>query len=159
MNDYISKPFKEKDLHQLLQHYLGPVESEPVPANDTTISRSPANKLINLDDLYALARGNQEFIQEMISIFLEQNPEDTKALQDAAKSANYQQLRSIAHRMKTSVGFMGMKSLLSPLSEIELLAEKNESIEVIRKKTDSLIEQCQEACKELNQELTKPSRV
>ena len=159
MNDYISKPFKEKDLHQLLQHYLGPVESEPVPANDTTISRSPANKLLNLDDLYALARGNQEFIQEMISIFLEQNPEDTKALQDAAKSANYQQLRSIAHRMKTSVGFMGMKSLLSPLSEIELLAEKNESIEVIRKKTDSLIEQCQEACKELNQELTKPSRV
>ena len=159
MNDYISKPFKEQELHQMLQHYLGPLESEPVNTHDTTESRSSTNKLLHLDDLYELARGNREFIQEMISIFLEQNPVDTKALQEAAKSANYQQLRSIAHRMKTSVGFMGMKTLLSPLNEIELLAEKNESMDEIRNKTEYLIELCQEACKELKQELTKPSRL
>ena len=156
MTDYISKPFKEHELYTILNLYLSrSANTNPSAKEVKTETGREQEVVVNLDDLYEMARGNQEFIREMISIFLEQNPEDIKALTLAGQQGDYNAIRAIAHGMKTSVGFMGMKPLLAPLNSIEGLAEKKESLSEIRQLIGTLALSCNKACEELKIEYNK----
>jgi signal transduction histidine kinase/CheY-like chemotaxis protein/HPt (histidine-containing phosphotransfer) domain-containing protein len=145
MNDYISKPFKEEELYQVLRKYLP--EDMQVPVENQ--KRAPAEKL-DLSDLYEMAKGNKTFMREMSEMFVAQNPGDMAELEKAIADDDYERISDVAHRMKTSVGFMGLKALMQPLNEIEQLGKEKKDPDAIRERLRPVKTTCARAVAELN---------
>ncbi|MES2678814.1 MAG: ATP-binding protein [Bacteroidota bacterium] len=134
MNDYISKPFKEHELHHIVSKYLEEAESPMNVENAKKLKHANHNAFKSTVDLTALkemSRGNNQFIREMIDLFLENTPGDLDAIGTAIATADFQTIQSISHRLKTSLGFMGLQHLLEPLSGIEEMSENKKELEKI----------------------------
>ncbi len=150
MDDYISKPFMEKDLYEIIAKHLQlKTKLIKFEGNEAIQKPTTEGKLVNTQDLIDLSRGNNQFIFEMIDIYTEQNPADLNEIAKAINEQNYGNIRMIAHRMKTSVGFMGIASLLQPLSDIEELAEKKQDLLSIQNKFSKLKTDCEASVVEL----------
>jgi signal transduction histidine kinase/DNA-binding NarL/FixJ family response regulator len=134
MNDYISKPFKEVDLHSIVSKYLEEIidPGTTVKGKVTQLTSSNGFKsTVDLRTLKEMSRGSNQFIREMIDLYLENTPGDLETIDQAIKTADYPTIRAISHRMKTSLGFMGLQHLLEPLSSMEDLSENNNDLEKI----------------------------
>lgn len=91
------------------------------------------DKVTNLEYLTELAKGDTAFIKEMITIFLTENPEEVKTLEQAIEENNYQNIKSISHHMKSTIPFVGIDVLIGKdLLDIEKLATENLGIENIK---------------------------
>jgi signal transduction histidine kinase/CheY-like chemotaxis protein len=103
MTDYISKPVRETELYAILQLYATPVT--PNEEDD---------KMVNLDYLRELSMGDTEFENTIIRQFIIQVPEELASLQEAIERHDPQQIKSIAHGMKSSVAYLGLNDRLHP---------------------------------------------
>ncbi len=153
MDDYLSKPFKEAELFNIVNAYLGNKETVAVVPDDKPIEQnatfSQNDKVIDAEHLYTLSRGNVSFIKDITSLFINQNPTEVSELEKAIFQKEYSAIRSISHKMKTSVGFMGITRLSVPLAKLEDLALNHGNIfeiETIFKEVKSV---CDKAIKEL----------
>ena len=131
MNDYISKPFKEIDLFNIINIYIGGKTSVINDNSPSKTEHESNNTLISKEHLNSLSRGNTSFIKEIVQLFLNQNPKELVDLEKAINEKNYSDIKSISHKMKTSVGFIGIQKLLPILSKIEELSQKTEEISQI----------------------------
>ncbi len=127
MTDYLSKPFEENQLLHVvakwLDHETSILNKEPVMEKVNT------ETLYDLSKLHEIAKGNHSFVDKMVNMFIEQGPASVKEIQDAWEEKDLEKVNKVAHRMKSSINNMGIGSLKSDISEIELLAEKNEPTE------------------------------
>jgi len=152
MNDYLPKPFREGELNRMLAAYLpaAPAEKNSSAANNLLDAMVGKTTVLDIAELKDLSRGNSKFICEMIEIFLEQNPADVAKLELAVAQGNFQETRALAHRMKTSVGFMALKPLIAPLNTMELLAENHKDLAQIKENFTKIKRDCEISVKELN---------
>ena len=65
-------------------------------------------KSYNLDELKIMADGDEEFLQEMLKTFIEELPEDIKAMNDAIENGNATLTYQIAHKMKPNLQIFGL---------------------------------------------------
>ncbi|MBI3520707.1 MAG: response regulator [Bacteroidetes bacterium] len=158
MDDYLSKPFKEVELFNMVNAYLGnKKESVVIPEtkSENAETRGPQPySVIRVEHLHTLSRGNLTFIKEIIRLFLDQNPTEAIELEKAIQQKDYTAIRSIAHKMKTSVGFIGIEQLLAPLNQLEDLAMREANISDIASIFKDVKAVCQRAVTELNALLT-----
>lgn len=106
MNGYISKPIKESELYQIIQQYT--------ENNEMTSQASDAKKIVCLDYLRELSMGDAEFEQAIMRQFVVQIPEELELLKEAIQVRNKQQIKSIAHGLKSSVAYVGLNDTLHP---------------------------------------------
>ena len=130
MNDYITKPFREFELYNIVKKYV--FQSNHVNKyDDKKISLSEkktTDKFINKTHLLDLSRGNKAFTIEIIELFLKQTPEQLDAIETAIIRNDYKVIQALSHKLKTSVGFMSVRSLLEKLTSMETMALQNEAI-------------------------------
>jgi signal transduction histidine kinase/DNA-binding response OmpR family regulator len=93
MNDYISKPIRESELHELILRF----------------SNKKAHKTLVIDREYLkeTTLGNPLFQKELATIFLTQTPIDLENISIALKNADLNNAAKVAHNMKSTVGYMG----------------------------------------------------
>jgi signal transduction histidine kinase/CheY-like chemotaxis protein len=126
MNDYISKPYKEIDLYNLINKYVFKTLNI-LPAKTETKSSISKKRTIDLSYLIQLSKGNKNFVLQMLEIFLEQTPKDLNQLALEINNENFDNASTIAHRMKTSINFMGLAEVLT--SSLEIIENtKNDSV-------------------------------
>lgn len=143
MNDYITKPYTEEKLYSVLSKFLPANPNLGSPTNELT---KPASRILieedqvlltkTLDDdqLYDLTmvrqigKGNPDFIGKMVSLFLDQLPNDIIKLREYANQNEWEALSKLAHRMKPSIEGMGIHSLKTIIRELETRSRNNESI-------------------------------
>lgn len=153
MNDYLAKPFREDELFDILARYLeagirsGNQDSENRGSNTETRQR------VDFKELHDMTGGNRQFLVEMIELFLEKNPRDLEELENALAQTDYEGIRAISHRMKTSVGFMGLKHLTAPLNEMETLADQKEKPDTIKRHFTTVKNDCAIAAEEFQHAL------
>jgi CheY-like chemotaxis protein/HPt (histidine-containing phosphotransfer) domain-containing protein len=139
MNDYLSKPFEEKQLLEIVSKWFGKPNSSVTQSEQKIIKVTP---LFNLSQIEDIARGNQQFILKMIGLFLELIPISIKEMKEAYKNADYVKIANVAHRIKPSIDNMGIISLKDKIKEIELFAVqygKSDKLEDLLKKVDSVM--------------------
>lgn len=165
MNDYISKPFKEAELYHIIFKYLGEkansiinIETERI-TDDKISEKIELTKnqtgVVDLNELYSIARGRNAFIKEIVDIFLAQTPIDLFEMENYLLTRDFVSIQALAHRMRTSVGFIGMRPLLAPLTKIEELATDKANIEQITQLFYPVKIDCLLAIIELKEVLTK----
>jgi CheY-like chemotaxis protein len=130
MNDYISKPFDSVNLINKIamqvkekSYYEMNVEEEKAEA-----STKPLEEVIDITSLSHSYDGDSELITEIITIILQESPDNQQELLSYSTQKDWQNLKKLSHRIKTSYGIVGAVELQEILVMIES-ACSGESIE------------------------------
>ncbi len=126
MNEYVSKPFDPDKLtakiYELmdirLETSVGQPESQKAPAGP---------KIVDLENLRVIAGGDEDFINDMISLFVTQTGDSVKNLKASLAEPDWDKIGKIAHKIVPTFQYMGMPKVSEELRRIEELAraEKN----------------------------------
>ena len=88
-------------------------------------------KYVNLDYLHELSGNDADFEKVMMEQFVQQIPEEVKALQAAIESNDLVNAKKIAHSLKSTVSYMGLAGELHPyLQDIEKAAQASDTSEI-----------------------------
>lgn len=122
MNDFITKPYDEQDFFRKIDHVLS---LHKFKLGNTTNDQNKeeemktTNKLYNLMQLEQMSRGNNSFVTKMISIFINQTKENIAIMENGIATSNFDEVKRIAHKIRPSIGQMGILSLKNEARNIE----------------------------------------
>jgi len=136
MNDYISKPFLPEELFQVLSKFQkseSGVKKEKVSNINSENPKEPVTKkgITDLSYLESISNNDKKFVREMISTFIESTPETVRLMEKELKAGNLPDLGLLAHKIKPSLTFMGIESMINTVKEIEILGKENKDPERI----------------------------
>ena len=128
MNEYLSKPFN----FPLLYKSIGKILQESTVASNAgrgeKEQKGKENGVNHLFDISELEEmGDDEYLFEIISIFLKSLPEELHKMLIAATSRNTGEVYTIAHKLKSSSGIFKAKGLMAVLINIEEYARQHRS--------------------------------
>jgi len=86
-------------------------------------------KIIDLAYLQEISNNDSNFIDELITMFLEQIPQYQESLNGLYNAKDWYNLGRMAHKAKSAVLMMGMKSLAEDLKNLEENAKQGKNID------------------------------
>lgn len=150
MNACVVKPFEKEALLAVIEEQLGLQAETPEEKNPSAPVSDETKKWVDLSYLESLSKGSEEFFQSMIDLYLVQNANDIARLREGIRAKNFETARLLAHKIKTSVVFMGLeKHLHARLAELEWLCVEHAPIESIT----ALFSQVEKICAAADAEL------
>jgi len=137
MNDYVSKPFTEKELIGTISDYIPSQVISEKNLNEKTNSTVTNNEL---DDFHTILfdlenSEGKEFVSAMMNVYLKRIPNDIKELENALEERNLVSLKQKAHLLAgslSSVSFIFGVSLARRL-EIATASQKTDEVERLSK--------------------------
>ncbi len=139
MTDYLAKPFDESRLFRVISRNL---ENNTINNNIMTVENS---KLYDLSMVQSVSGGDEGFIKKMVSLFIETVPQNVEDLKTATQSENWEQVGKTAHKLKSTIDSMGIKSIRQEIRAVEANARGKESLQDIPalvSNIDSVIREC-----------------
>ena len=157
MNDYLAKPFDEERLFQVIYRNLayystpvgtalataGPV-AEPVSLleassidnpfknNNNSNSMTPVNsRLYDLTMVQSVSGGDEGFIKKMVALFIETVPQNVQDMKKALNEGNWDQVGKTAHKLKSTIDSMGIKSIRQEIRTVEANAKQKEALQEV----------------------------
>lgn len=85
------------------------------------------NQYTDLEYLSKMASGDIAFVRELLTDYLEKEPNNFQLLAQAHEVMNFADIKYYAHKLRSSVQIVGAKKLLTKLEKIELLASQNDA--------------------------------
>jgi CheY-like chemotaxis protein len=124
MDDYLPKPIVEA---QLIETIL----SNSVNSRQENLSaiEPDHNKLYDLAMIRSVSGGDEVFIKKMILLFIETVPQNVQELVDATGRKNWEQVSKMAHKLKSTIDSMGIRSLHNQIRTVELQAKNGEHLD------------------------------
>ena len=143
MNDFLSKPFTRGDLFRIIR---ANIDSKLAPNANST-------KLTDLTFLNELADGNKEFIKKMLEIYVKQTPENIGSLETFAADNNYDGISSVAHKMRSSVPYVGLAEVEKLLEKLEFEAKQRINVNNYAHLVSEIKRMCEISITEVNEHL------
>ena len=97
---------------------------------------------IDMSYLSDIAGGSEEFMIEMIDIFIEQTPLYFEQLEEAVKSSDWKSVGDVAHKIKPTLAFMGIEEAKDIMAEIERKARTNDNVSEIPEMFTNIKSRC-----------------
>ncbi|MCJ7936265.1 MAG: PAS domain S-box protein [Chryseobacterium sp.] len=121
MNDYISKPFSEEMLLEVLYKYT----KHLIPSDgQNKVSEISADGLYDLSSIRALSRGDDEFIKKMLTIFITQTENAIGEAHSCLTSQNYHEIARLMHKIRPSIEGLGITSIVEDIKLLEAKAKE-----------------------------------
>lgn len=146
MNDFLTKPFKEKELFDVLQRVMSNNNSFGSRFQaSVNVSESASNNSAPLYDLSLvndLAEGNQDFIKSLVQIFIDTIPVNSKEMLAAIDKEEWEAAGKLAHKLKSTIDTMQIVSIKEDIRFVELNGKNKTNtneIAVVAKKVDAII--------------------
>lgn len=108
--------------------------------------------IYSLDKVQEMAEGDEEFIKSVISVFLEEVPQDLEHLEKALVAENYEQVYQLAHKIKPNVDLLGMEQTRAAALEIETLGKNEANMSEIQKVFPNLKKDINQVVSELKKD-------
>ncbi len=70
-----------------------------------------------------MAEGDEDFVLSVISVFLDEVPQDLEDLEKALGNKDYENVYKLAHKIKPNVDLLGMEQTRATALEIETLGK------------------------------------
>lgn len=121
MNSYITKPFDEDELLKIIYKNI------KMQNNSGTGNPETEKVLYDLTNIQALSRGNDEFIQKMLSIFISQTQQTIPMVEKAFEEKNYAEISRLIHRIKPSIEGVGIFSIKEIVKELEIKSKEQQT--------------------------------
>jgi HPt (histidine-containing phosphotransfer) domain-containing protein len=97
--------------------------------NTTTMSAD--SRLYDLTMVQSVSGGDEGFIKKMVALFIETVPQNVQDLKKALQEENWEQVGKTAHKLKSTIDSMGIKSIRREIREVEANAKQLESLQTI----------------------------
>ena len=149
MNDYLSKPYDFNVLLEKLYQNLNKNKENTIQSTELPTPEMITEKLINFKYLKDFAEGDDSFIKNMISIFLENTPETMAIILKSNKNDDIKTLKEEIHKLKSSISLLGISKASESIAIIENEIETNPLSEKRKEEVVYLNEICRLAIKEL----------
>jgi CheY-like chemotaxis protein/HPt (histidine-containing phosphotransfer) domain-containing protein len=149
MNGYLSKPFKEIELAEMIATSLFAV----VASERSIIKKEPSIKLFNLKELKSISNNNKEFMREMIALFIQESTDAIKKIKDAQTQSEYITIKKIIHKIKPSIQVMGILSITKQIKQIEETSDKNIDKNLFNQLTNTILTVLKEAIDQIKDEI------
>ena len=125
MNDCISKPLNVK----LLTQKINSIFRINDDASTSIIVEESGDKkkegsVVDLSIIKKISKNKPEKIIKYIDLYLKSVPLDLNEMIAEAKALNYKNVGSLAHKIKSAVGYMGVEKVIPDLTELEKLTKK-----------------------------------
>jgi HPt (histidine-containing phosphotransfer) domain-containing protein len=85
-----------------------------------------AENVINKEELMERVDGDYELLKELISIFIEELPQQLRDIEGAINNQDSDKLRKSAHRLKGAVGNLAAEEAYEIAAQMELLGSRGE---------------------------------
>jgi PAS domain S-box-containing protein len=132
MNDYLSKPFLEEDLINMISFWLGKKDAL-TPAEPKVALQPVSDKAYSLEKLQKIGNNDAVFLQRMLAIFEKETTTTIVAMKTAYEAGDYKKIGELAHRMKPSILNMCIDSFSNEVRELEILGDsENPDVTVIK---------------------------
>lgn len=125
MQDFITKPFEEKTFFEKLRLYLNQDELDITPELQN-IQSSTKSSLFSLHKLEELSRGNNEFIEKMLEMFLDLTPQQLDEIEKALHEKDRQKLSKTVHKIRPSLQNLAVDLIEKDLVWIETNAKETD---------------------------------
>jgi PAS domain S-box-containing protein len=149
MNDYLPKPFTPEDLFQKLFKDL---KIRPAQKAAKPDPQKPAQSY-NLDYLRSVSGNNAEFIQEMITTFLQTLPGILDEMQKACRDESWEKLSRLAHQIKPSFTLMGLDALRAKILFIEEHGKSVTRTDELAETVADFVSRCELVIEDLSKEI------
>jgi PAS domain S-box-containing protein len=129
MDAYVVKPFEERRFIDVLLNVME-IENKSSQLNKTELNlKSNNKKSFDLEYLNKISRGDQEFLSDMIHLFIKTIPPSLHSMREAYNNKDFVALNAVAHRIRPSIKDMGISEIFNDLKQVEILSIKdNQSI-------------------------------
>lgn len=129
MNDYLSKPFKPRDLHNkivglLFENYI----DQDAPIIEAALPKNQPSESLDLSYMEDLTNNQDSFMLKMIDLFIQETPKELEDFELAFEQSNRNRMRAIAHKLKSSTKLLGLTNTSKLCEDVEKSAEKEESM-------------------------------
>jgi CheY-like chemotaxis protein/HPt (histidine-containing phosphotransfer) domain-containing protein len=161
MNDCLSKPVKTEMLFKKIAAILKIPKKINTTTNEESNLRESSKEeksVTNLDLIKKISKNNPIKIIKYLSIYLENVPADLKKLNQSLKKENYNEVASIAHKIKGNVSYLGVDSVVNDLVALEKLngdVENTNEITIIANRVNDIITQSIDELKDYVKEYKK----
>ncbi len=141
LNDYLPKPFSEKDLIRKINHWL---------AN----GHSKINRVTDLSFLRKQTRDNEAVIKEMASTFVTQIPAELIKIKHSIDAKDFYKIFEGLHAFRNSIGLFGFpESIMGTILEMENNAKAETGMDSIRSNFILIEDACNIAVLEMETEI------
>lgn len=132
MNEFITKPYTEENLFEVIRRVLKMIspEKKPEPETEPEPDRTK-EKLYDISNLLQFGDDDPNFIKDIITLFITNGRQDLSSLQAAIAAGEIQEIFQVAHRMKSSLHTMGIHSVETAIKRIDHCSRHNEHTEEI----------------------------
>ena len=152
-NDYITKPFEEKELIQSIYNQITREKSiQFLPKSSKKTTREDGNELYDLSILKKMSN-DSAFISKMLQIFITTTPELIEDIKYNFKTKNFETLQKVAHSMKPSIDNLGILSLKKEIRELENYQNPKQDFDKYTKLVKKVCAVMQEVVREVKQAL------
>lgn len=90
------------------------------------------NDTIHYDLSYLRELDDEQYLQEIISLFLDSTPHLLNEIGEAVDADDWQDIHQKAHKLKSSLGLLKMDPLLKYINEIEFRAKGQTDMDKIK---------------------------
>jgi CheY-like chemotaxis protein len=139
MDDYLPKPIVEAHLLDTILSNSGNSKQ------DKEIHSSNSDKLYDLAMIQSVSGGDKAFIKKMILLFIETVPQNVQELVDATERKNWEQVSKMAHKLKSTIDSMGIRTIHDQIRSVEMNAKNQEHLELMPnmvKQVESVVSVC-----------------
>ncbi|MES2616354.1 MAG: PAS domain-containing protein [Bacteroidota bacterium] len=119
MDDFISKPFKQEDLYEVLTNLLPESFFDTEHSVTAPIVSEEKTASVDLSYLKDISGDDKEFEKNMLNVFLEEVPIDMAQLKIAFDTNDTAKIWKTAHKLKSSMSVGGQTDLIPLLAVIE----------------------------------------
>ncbi|TDH27878.1 PAS domain S-box protein [Segetibacter sp. 3557_3] len=142
MDDFLTKPFKEKALHDVISRVLKhegafgrafAEREQTLAAVDVpeTVPTSTVDKVYDMKNVNELARGSEDFVVTLTKIFIDTIPATVAEMKKAAEVQDWDTVSKMAHKIKPTLETMCIDSVKDDIRTLETDGRKKINLEAL----------------------------
>jgi len=106
----------------------------------------------NLSKVYALSDNDPEFVNEILTLFVTEVPEDLSQIKEGIKKKDHKHAYAYAHKIKPTLDLMGLNVAFEEILQVEAWAKAEGKKKDIKETFKSIKTQVNDAVKELKKD-------
>jgi len=134
MNDYISKPFNQKQLFEKIANLCGKAKHPSKINPFSTIefdAQAPSARVTDLRSLEEMFHGDKDFIITIVRAFMEETEESLIKFETYLHNKEWHSLSRLAHKLGPNIDYLGMTSIRAEVDQVEQYAKNGDHLDLL----------------------------
>ncbi len=124
-NDILLKPYKEKELLNIIAKYAPVVIGENTDVIDVS-EQSDQTELYDLDEIKRFSDNDNSILVSIIESFIHNNSLNLFTLKDAVSKKDFHTIRNTAHKMLPSYNHFHVFEIIPELKQLEIIQDNSD---------------------------------